>query len=259
MLPANERSGRVRSWSRMACAVVTLCLSQITLAQAPSLLLVNAVYAPFVNPAGDPSGEGIDVDIAREALRRGGNYEIKVQLVPWNRALLMLEHGEADFTTTISKNGDRDRFLAWTRGYRASVGYHFYSQKNGKSRLTSLEGLKGKTLGVTNGFFYPETITRYPGVKVEPGADISSTIRMLHAGRTDFIVVNSIAGAWQIQQLGLGGELQRQLFEYSSDSPTYMGFSRSRDFEAPLAAMDRGLEMMRKDGSMQRILRKYLP
>jgi polar amino acid transport system substrate-binding protein len=252
-------SSRVSWCWRIVCVALMTCLNGIASAQGTSLLLVNAVYAPFVNPAGDPSGEGIDVEIAREALRRGGNYEVKVQLVPWNRALLMLELGEADFTTTISRNGDRDRFLSWSTGYRASVGYHFYSQQGGKTRLTSLQGLKGKTLGVTNGFFYPEKITKYPGVKVEPGADISSTIKMLNAGRSDYIVVNSIAGAWQIQQLGLGGNMQRQPLEYSSDSPTYMAFARARDFEAPLAAMNRGLEMMRKDGSLQRILRKYLP
>ena len=33
----------------------------------------------------------------------------------------MLERGEADFTTTISRSGDRDRYLAWSDGYRATI------------------------------------------------------------------------------------------------------------------------------------------
>ncbi|MES3022083.1 MAG: transporter substrate-binding domain-containing protein [Pseudomonadota bacterium] len=231
-------------------------------AQAPAdgatLLLVNAPYPPYVNAPGDPSGEGMDVEIAREALRRGG-YKVALRVVPWKRALAMLERGEADFTTTISRSGDRDRYLAWTPGYRTSVRYHFYGRKTGTATLRKLSDLDGRSLGLTVGFFFPPAITKRLGVSLQTGASVTQTVQMLDAGRADFIVVNGLAGAWEINRLGLGSKLALQPLVYASDSPTYMAFSRARDFALPLAAMSAGLKSMEKDGSLARIEKKYVP
>src|SRR4051812_7612682 len=96
----------VKVWGRAGWLAALLAVAACGPARAAApLLLVNAPYPPFVNPRGDPQGEGIDVEIAREALRRGG-YTVELRIVPWKRALAMLEGGEADFTTTISRNGD---------------------------------------------------------------------------------------------------------------------------------------------------------
>lgn len=240
----------------LGCAVASLLGHSA--AQARPLVLVNAPYPPFVNPPGDPSGEGMDVEIAREALRRGG-YSVQLRIVPWKRALAMLEKGEADFTTTISRNGDRSRYMAWTPGYRNSVRYHFYGRKGGKDTLRVLADLDGRSLGLTTGFFFPPAITGRIGVSLQTGSSVAQTVQMLDAGRADFIVVNGLAGAWEIRRLGLADRLALQPLVYSSNSPTYMAFSRARDFSAPLAAMNAGLASMEKDGSMARIEKKYLP
>ncbi|WP_219933135.1 substrate-binding periplasmic protein [Massilia glaciei] len=227
-------------------------------AEGAPLLLVNAPYPPYVNPPGDPTGEGIDVEIAREALRRGG-YTVALRVVPWKRALAMLERGEADFTTTISRSGDRNRYLAWSPGYRNSVRYRFYGRKGGKVTLRKLSDLDGRNLGLTVGFFYPPAITDRLGVSLQTGASVTQTVRMLDAGRADFIVVNGLAGAWEIKRLGLGEKLELQPLVFASDSPTYMAFSKGRDHALPLAAMSAGLKSMEKDGSLARIEKKYAP
>lgn len=226
---------------------------------AEPLILVNAVYPPFVNSPGDPSGEGIDVDIAREALRRGGgDYEITVVLVGWKRALKQLEDGQADFTTTISKNENREKILDFTRTYRNSTGYAFFSRRGEGPRVQRLSDLNGVRLGISAGFFYPESITNQPGVRVETGKDLATSIRMLEVRRSDLIVVNAIAGPWEIRRLGLLDALEQQPLTYSSDSPTYMAFSKARANTAAFEAMQRGLNAMRSDGSLRRIEQKYL-
>lgn len=249
-------------WSRAARlgAVLALGAWLATAGAQPAapLLLVNAPYPPFVNPEGDPQGEGIDVEIAREALRRGGGYTVTLRVVPWKRALAMLENGQADFTTTISRNGDRSRFLAWSSGYRNTVRYHFYSRKGSGARLGALADLDGHSLGMTLGFYYPEAITRRPGLVLHTGSSLAHTVQMLDAGRADFMVVNGLAGAWAIRRLGLEARLEQQAFVYSSDSPTYMAFSRARPYAAPLAAMEKGLQAMARDGSLAQIEKKYM-
>jgi polar amino acid transport system substrate-binding protein len=251
-----HRSRRLAA-ALLLCACLPATAADAAAGAGRTLLLVNAPYPPFVNPEGDPQGEGIDVEIAREALRRGGGFGVTMRVVPWKRALAMLERGEADFTTTISRNGDRSRFLAWSSGYRNSVRYQFYSRKGAPATLSGLSGLDGHSLGLTLGFYYPEAITRRPGLVLHTGSSVSHTVQMLDAGRTDFMVVNGLAGAWAIRRLGLEDKLELQPYFYSSDSPTYMAFSRARPFAAPLAAMERGLQSMAKDGTLAQIEKKY--
>ena len=237
----------------------TVC-AQPALTGEKKLLLVTAPYPPFVHDAGSPHGEGMDIEIAREAMRRSG-YVLDVQFVPWKRALWMLEHGEADLTTTISRSGDRDRYLAWSQGYRSWVRYHFYARAEQGQSLTHLDGLDGTTLGVASGYFYPDAIVKPVRTKVrlEPGKDLGTSVNMMLAGRTDYIVVNGIAGAWEIHQMGVKNALVRQPLVYSSDSPTYMAFSKARSYHPSMAAMNKGLADMEKDGTLARIEKKYTP
>jgi polar amino acid transport system substrate-binding protein len=241
----------------MALLFCALWLAFGTAVAGQRLLLVNTPYPPFVNPAGDPQGEGIDIEIAREAMARAG-YELEVRLVPWKRALSMLERGEADLTTTISKNGDRDRFLAWTNGYRNSVRYHFYTRSDAPFTVQRLEDLDGHVLGVTTGFFYPPKLTERSKQTVRTGGSLTATVQMLHVGRTEIIIVNGLAGAWEIQRLKLAQDLRLHPFTYSSDSPTYMAFSRARGLTKALDDMNAALAAMAKDGSIARIEKKYV-
>lgn len=226
-------------------------------AARPPLLLVNAVYPPFVNPPGHPQGEGLDVEIAREALRRAGR-EMRVELLPWKRALLMLENGQADLTTTISRNRERDRYLRWTQSYRNGASYQFYTRKSSPLQLNRLPDLAGLRLGTVQGFFYPDAITGQSGVIVDTARDVTVLVQKLNAGRIDVMVVTGIRGAWEIREAGLADLLTRQPYQYAAESPNYMAFSKVRTDEALVAAMRDALQEMIKDGSLAAIERRYL-
>jgi polar amino acid transport system substrate-binding protein len=221
------------------------------------LLLVNAVYPPFVNPPGHAQGEGLDIDIAREALRRAGR-QVEVQLLPWKRALLMLERGQADLTTTISRNSERDRFLRFTQSYRNGASYQFYTRRGTALALRSLDDLAGRRLGTVEGFFYPEAITGRPDVVVDTARDVGLLAQKLQAGRIDVMVVTGIRGAWEIREAGLQDVLTRQPYAYTTASPNYIAFSRARSDAALVTATREALQQMMADGSVAAIERHYL-
>lgn len=241
----------------------TLCLPLLGWAGAgagpgaPPLLLVNAVYPPFVNPSGHAQGEGLDVDIAREALRRAGR-DITVLLLPWKRALLMLEQGHADLTTTISRNGDRDRYLHWTQSYRNGASYQFYTRQDAPLQIQSLDDLAGRRLGLVDGFFYPDAITGAAGLRTESARDVGVLAQKLRAGRIDVMVVTAMRGAWEIREAGLAGLLKRQPYEYATVSPNYIAFSRRRCDEVLVARVSQALSQMAADGTLAAIERRYL-
>lgn len=248
-------------WSRRPWLVATagsLLASRPVSASAGTVLtMVNTVYPPFVNEPGDPGGEGLDVELARELLRRAG-YGMQLRLRPWKRVLLELETGQADFTTTISRRDDRDRFLAWSPAYRKGADYCFYARPDAVHALSQLDDLRGRTLGVVSGFHYPPPLLEVPGLRLVPGRDVAMLVQMLLARRSDFMVATAIAGAWELRQRGLQQQLQRQAYVYRSDSPNYLGFSRARPQAlAALPAVAAALEGMVKDGTLRRIERRY--
>lgn len=225
-----------------------------------TLVLANAVYPPLVNPEGHPSGEGVDIEIAREALHRGGyGGAIELQWVPWKRALFMLERGLADFTTTVNYSPERDRFLRWSLAYRAGVRYHFYSRKDSGLQLQHLEDLRGHSLAMSAGFIYPKAVLETAAGHVEYGRDVGGAVQLVERGRAEVVIVSALAGTWEIRQLGLADRLKRHALEYFNSEPSFMAFSKNSPRSmAALAAMDIGLASMQRDGSITRIEKRYV-
>lgn len=229
-------------------------------AAGSTLVLANALYPPLVNPPGHASGEGCDIDIAREALRRGGHTgEIELQLVPWKRVLFMLERGLADFTTTANYSPERDRFLRWSAPYRAGVRYHFYTRRGAGLRLQQLEDLRGHRLALSAGFIYPKAVLDMAADRVEYGRDVGGAVQLVERGRAEVVIVSALAGTWEIRQLGHADVLERQPLEHFNAEPSFMAFSKSSPRTmAALAAMNAGLAAMQRDGSVTRLERRYV-
>lgn len=227
---------------------------------AAPLLLVNTVYPPLVNPLGDPGGEGVDIEIAREALKRGGYMGgIEIQWVPWKRALFMLERGTADFTTTVNYSPERDRFLRWSAPYRAGKNYHFYTRAGSGRKLEKLQDLHGLRLAVGAGYIYPKAVLEQVGGHVEYARDVGTAVQLVERERADVVIVTALVGLWEVRHLRLVSQLERQPLEYFNPEPTFMGFSRNSPRSmAALAAMDAGLASMQRDGSIARIEKRYV-
>jgi polar amino acid transport system substrate-binding protein len=226
------------------------------------LVLVNTVYPPLVNPPGHASGEGVDIEVAREALRRGGDgrdWPLDIQWVPWKRALSMLELGRADFTTTVNHAPERERFLSFSTGYRDGTRYLFFTRRSAGLRLRTLSDLRGHRLALAEGFFYPEDVLALAAGNVHRGRDVAAAVQLVDAGRAEVAIVSHLAGLWAVREHRLAGALERQPLEFFKPSPVYMAFSRaSTRAPAALAALNAGLASMRRDGSIARIERRYL-
>lgn len=227
---------------------------------AGTLVLVNTVYPPLVNVQGHASGEGIDIEIAREALKRGGHAgPVEIQWVPWKRALFMLERGTADFTTTVNYSSERDRFLRWSVSYRAGKNYHFYTRSGSGLRLEKLQDLRGLRLAVSAGYIYPKAVLEQVDGHVEYARDVGTAVQLVERERADVVIVTALVGLWEVRHLGLANRLDRQPLQHFNPEPTFMGFSKNSPRSmAALAAMDMGLASMQRDGSITRIEKRYV-
>jgi polar amino acid transport system substrate-binding protein len=212
---------------------------------AAPLRLVAEVDPPYVLPGHEPLGAGIDIDIARQALALGQGPDFRVQLLPFRRALILLENGQADLTLGLGITPERERYLAFSQPYGGEVRHQFISATGSRVRVRALDDLRSLRVGLVRGYAYPEGVMRTIGQPASWASSKSALLRMVVAQRIDVAVMEAQAARWVAGELGLQAALQAQPFEIRSASGAHFAFSRASPAAmAARAAMDRGLALM---------------
>lgn len=194
-------------------------------------------------------GEGIDIDIARAALRQFGGPELSVQRVPFRRALAMLKLGEADLTVGLGRTPEREELLAFSRPYGNEVWYQFLGAKALAPRVQSLDDLHELHVGVVQGHSLPASLEAALRGRVSRVTSREALLRMAAAGHVDLAVMERMTGRWLQLELGLQDRLRAEAFELRSGGAPHMGFSRrSAEAMAALPLMDRGIERLAAKG-----------
>jgi polar amino acid transport system substrate-binding protein len=199
------------------------------------------------------------MEIAVTALANLG-VKANIQLVPFKRALAMIEAGEADLTTTLSFREDRDAYLLWSAPYRDDTGYVFFTSNDSKFKPKSLIELRNHTVGIVKGYTYPSAFTDDPLIKKVEAQDMKSLVAMLLVGRFDVMIVNSIVGKFELKATGQLNQVTQADFELRSKDAkgTTMGFSKVKKLNPLVEAFNKQLLEMKANGTIARIEKKYL-
>lgn len=223
------------------------------------VILANSPYPPYVMPDNQSGGPGIDMEIAMTALENMGLKTV-VRLVPFKRVLNMLEHGQADLTTSLSYRAERDAYLYWSLPYRTDTSYIFFTRRDSAFQPERIEDLRGRKVGVVRGFVFPSAFTDDQAIKKVEAPHIPSMVGMLLEGRFDALIVNSIAGKHELKATGRMAEVKQAPFSLKTpgDTGTVMGFSKIRTSAEFLARFNEEIRKMLDDGTIGRIEEKYL-
>lgn len=215
-----------------------------TRAAAPLRMAVE-VDPPYVLPGHEPMGAGIDIDIARQALALGQGPDFRVQMLPFRRALILLESGQADLTLGLGITPERERYLAFSQPYGGEVRHQFITATGSRVVVRALDDLRRLRVGLVRGYAYPEGVARTVPQPSSWASSKSSLLRMVVAQRIDVAVIEAEAARWVAGELGLQSALQAQPFEIRSPSGAHFAFSRASPAAmAALGAMNRGLALM---------------
>lgn len=236
-------------WQRRPIALTLLGLALDPVRAAGRLRLVAEPEPPYVLPLGHPLGEGIDIDIARAALRQGGGPDFDVQLVPFRRAMAMLEQGAADLTVGLGRTPEREQVLAFSQPYGNEVWYQFLRAATRPARVKGLEDLRDLHIGAVRGHSLPAVLEAALGPRVSRVTSREALLRMASAGHVDLAVMERVTVRWLLQEMGLQAQLRAEPFELRSGGAPHIGFSRrSADAMAALAPMNRGIERLAAGG-----------
>lgn len=186
--------------SLLLLLLVTLCLCLSLASDAAEKVVTIATlgdYAPLVfvdNNAplavrlkpGEYSADvkGFSWEIVRDSFYTMG-YTIELIVVPWARALSLLEHGQVDLVFPAGKNTERMARFSYSAEFVNEVSYVIYINADNAITWQGLSSLRNLTIGVKRGFSYGDTWNAFTEVNKYSIGKIAEGFGMLSQGRID--------------------------------------------------------------------------
>ncbi len=198
---------------------------------------------------------GIDVELAREALRRL-NYEPEFQIINWEDKNSYLQDGSIDCIWSCYSMNDREDQYEW-------AGPYMYSRQVvavcSDSEIHTLQDLEGKRIGVQattkgeNLFLHVVDSELPEAMQVNSFATTDELFAVLRKGYVDAIAGHEALIA---KILDGGNTVYRILDE--SPSVSQIGAAFLKDTHQELASeLTEVLKDMQQDGTMAEIVQKY--
>lgn len=248
---------------RLALGSFLLPLILMRAAAADQVLLVqDDSYMPYMG-AEQFDAVGIYSDILDEASKRLDNKEIALQAVPWPRALELVRNGAAQgLVGTYHWPVERP----WIRHYSVPL---FTEQVNVYCRpgiadagWSFPDDFKGLTFGNNTGFHTPGTrffeLAEAGDITLLEARTTAMNLNMLELGRLDCYVQEQLSAEREIRRNTLKNIEHVQTI---SSETAHIGYSDNwigPQADAFIVEMDRVLNEMHQDGSVDRIIGAYL-
>ena len=246
---------RILPFIMMSTMIPLLALSDIK--SQPIIHLVCEESPPF-NYQNQGRMVGIATDIIREAFQRIG-YQIQVSQYPWARALYMAQNGEADAIFCLYKTAEREQHFDFSEVIAHDTQALFVLKDSPIVYDGDLASVSRYLIGGINGYSYGsgfDTAIKEGKIKFDPINNLNSNIQKLLAGRLDMFIEGEFQALFTFKQQGLLDKI-RDLPMKVNEPELFVAFSKLRNSTRLDLQFNRGLALIRQDGSYQKIIDRY--
>ena len=206
--------------------VLALILAVPNVSAAETIHLVTEEWPGLVDNAPD-GPEGILWDIAREALEELG-YEVRLEFVPWKRALKLVQDGERDGILGVGRNPKREMVFQYPDQYLLLSGTVVVSLLDSGFAYSGLQSLEGLSVGLSPGYSYSQAVRDADHFDRVSIPSIKSGLGMLQLGRIDAMFANRHVVLNEARRLGVLSRLSLSE-ETVSGGPVYVAFRMGID------------------------------
>lgn len=251
----------------MRTTIFALALAVIlfaTPAQAREPRFVADVdFAPY-SMITQGKASGIDVDIISEAAKRAG-ISIDLQFKTWDVLIKMVEEGECDGAFSLFHSPEREKKLMFMEAVPVHYSdYVLFTKVGDKFSFRSYDDLTGKVIGKIAGIDLGEEFlaARQQGkMTVNEYPDPPAALRALLMGEINAYAGNIDVTYARLKTMGMTSSIVYLPKKILEQKPAYLVMSRASDLENKeevLQQLERALDQMRKDGTYNKIARRYL-
>jgi len=247
--------------SKLICALAIFgfCVIQSVLpvwAEGRVIVLAHEIsWAPHYGK--DLEGGGYTVEIVRAALKRVG-YTLDTVWLPWKRAQVEAARGVYDGLGASYLTEERAKKFAPSDPV-AATEVVFFKRTEDDIQYTKLEDLKPYRIGTGFGYGYPEAFANADYLKKVEAYELKTNIDRLFNKRVDLIVGSREAILFYLKEKYPDKMASVEILGSALETlPLYVLFSKKKaGYQEKLEAFNRGLHMIKADGTYREILEKH--
>ena len=246
---ANSAASSVASSAASSEAVSSAAADLTTVEAGKLTMATNAAFPPYEMTTDAGEFEGIDVDTAKAIAEKLG-LELQIDDMDFDAALLSVQQGKADIVMAgVTVTDERKAVMDFSDSYATGIQSIIVPND---SDIASPDDLAGKTIGTqrgTTGYIYcsddfgDENVVAYD--------DGLTAVQALNNGQVDAVVIdNAPAQEFVAANPGL------KVLDTSYAEEDYaIGMAKGSALED---AVNKALEELKADGTLQAIVDKYI-
>ena len=219
---------------------------------AKEVRIVALDYPPYYSPS--LYNQGFMAEIIIEAFKASG-HEVRIEYLPWARAVRQAELGEADALMAVWHSEARERQFHFSNPLPGNE-LVFYRKVGTDYVFNGWEGLKRLRIGGVNAYTYPDYLKQ---LNLElTGSDLQN-LQKLALARVDLIIIDRSQALYLLghQAEDIKGAVE-PIFPAVTYKPQYIGFPKSLEGSSSLLMdFNLGLIKITESGSVSKIRKKH--
>lgn len=163
------------------------------------LIAVEDDWPPFAHVE-RPGGEalGLAVDLVRAAFAAQG-LRVRLLPVPFARCMRMARGSEVAGCFNATQTTDNRNLYLWHEPPMFVEELAIFGRHPAPARDLAQADLRGKRVGITNGYTYPTEFMRDPAIQRSTATSDAALLRMLALDRVDYVLMNHTPALQRLQ------------------------------------------------------------
>jgi len=210
---------------------------------------------------GEPTG-GVATDIIKEIFRRIGK-KVDLRLYPWTRCLNQMKTGERDALMLLTKNKQRQTYMVYSDKIFENRDLIWYkkNRKGGPIEWSSFKDLRNFTIAKSSGYNYGdkyiEAEKKYK-FKVDVAYSDKFGFSKILYDRVDIFFCNEAAA----KEMFKTNPKFKGKFQYAKKPlktvDLFLAISKKSKAVALIPQINNTISDMKKDGTIKKIINKYI-
>ncbi len=218
--------------------------------------VVDGPWLPYCGPS--LPNYGIVPEIVNAAYAETA-YKPEFETMSWSRAIGAVKDGKFDAVCTASYSEERARIYRFS-DYHLESRIVFFKRRDSDISWKNLKSLIPYRIIVLKGYNYSPSFDRADYLQKVTSRSEVLGFKKLFYKQADLLIMDRLVGLYTIREKLIGRE--QEAFDYISPplctNKRYMMFSpESQNVSQKIEAFNRGLKIIRKNGELMRILKKY--
>lgn len=223
---------------------------------AQGLQILTEEDPPYSLTGPDKKPTGYGVEIVTEIQKRVKNQDA-ISIYPWARAYDTIVKNPGVVVFTMSRTKEREPLFQWV-GPIVENGWVFVAKKSSKLKITSLDDAKKlKSIGVVRDYAWDKYLVDQGFTNLDRVTSYVPNIKKIASDRIQAFVSSNLSYQHDLIEQGEKVDDYEVLMEFNTVQ-MYIAHSKEND-KAMVQAWQTAFDDMKKDGTVARLLKKWVP